>query len=194
MTQVRVKGYVVGFDKSGDELLWTVKVKDPTSAHDNKKFPVASMHQGSLLTKPGVDVTFKVEPVQVGQEQVLKAVDVSLGFENLEEEIESDEASHQESIGFALVEEGDLVYVWPNECKSRDEAEEWLKGMSEECKLCAFFRVHPGLFETSPTIESVEDATHAFEALRSMARLNSFRDTLAVIVMEAFALGQKHKP
>lgn len=79
MIQVRVKGHVVGYDEVGGELLWKVKVRDASSIHNDKKFLVHSLHPGTMLSRPSVDVSFRVEPVQVGQEQILKAVDVAIG-------------------------------------------------------------------------------------------------------------------
>ena len=76
-TQVRVRGYVVGYSVSAGELIWTVKVKDPKSVHDGKKFTVQSCQVGTMLSRPSVDVSFRVEPVQVGEEFVLRAVEVA---------------------------------------------------------------------------------------------------------------------
>ncbi|MBU2565952.1 hypothetical protein KKG46_00125 [Patescibacteria group bacterium] len=77
-TQVRVSGYVVGYKVCGGELLWTVKVKDPKSVHDGKKFTVQSCQVGTMLSRPSVDVSFRVAPIQVGEEFSLKAVEVAL--------------------------------------------------------------------------------------------------------------------
>ena len=42
-------------------FVWTVKVKDQQSQHNEQKFQVASLHPGTMLSKPGVDVTFRVD-------------------------------------------------------------------------------------------------------------------------------------
>ena len=74
----RVKGFVVGHDKKGQMEVWKVRVKDQSSHHDGSKFEVASVHPGVEL-KPSTDVTFRIEPLQVEGEFVLKAVDVATG-------------------------------------------------------------------------------------------------------------------
>ena len=60
MALERIKGYVVGYDAKDGEISWTVKVKDPQSAHHGEKFRVASMWPGMMLTRPGADVTFSI--------------------------------------------------------------------------------------------------------------------------------------
>jgi hypothetical protein len=63
MTQVRVKGYVVGFDVIGGAIRWRVKVKDSRSEYNGCNFPVASCYPGTMLTRPAVDVSFVLAPV-----------------------------------------------------------------------------------------------------------------------------------
>lgn len=82
-TQIRVSGYVVGYDKvktdRGLELLWTVKVKDIKSEFDGRKFLVVSQQPGTMVTMAGKAVTFRIAPVEVESELVLRAVNVAIG-------------------------------------------------------------------------------------------------------------------
>lgn len=72
----KVKGYVVGYDVKEGSIVWTVKVRDDSSPENGKKFPVASMGFGKMLSKPGVDVTFQLKPVGSSSVRVMSAVNV----------------------------------------------------------------------------------------------------------------------
>lgn len=74
---LRVKGYVVGYSEKDGSLIWTVKVKDESSSENGNKFPVYSLHPGTMLCKPGVDVTFEIKPVGAGLMRIMSAVDVA---------------------------------------------------------------------------------------------------------------------
>lgn len=73
----RVKGYVVGYSEKDGSLIWTVKVKDTSSTEDGNKFPVYSLHPGTMLCKPGVDVTFEIKPIGAGLMRIMSAIDVA---------------------------------------------------------------------------------------------------------------------
>lgn len=74
----RHNGYVVGQNNSGSkgQPYWTVRVKDPESPHNGKKFPVVSTREGITLAQ-GLNVNFVIGSVdgENGQ-KVMKAVDV----------------------------------------------------------------------------------------------------------------------
>lgn len=75
----RHKGYVMGFDNGArGKRTWKVRVKDPTSPHDGKKFVVASTH-GNLELAQGLNVNFAIGTVDDEEGQkVERAVDVRL--------------------------------------------------------------------------------------------------------------------
>ena len=73
----RIKGYVVGYSEKDGSLIWTVKVKDASSPENGNKFPVYSLHPGTMLSKPGVDVTFEIKPIGGGLMRIMSAIDVA---------------------------------------------------------------------------------------------------------------------
>jgi len=75
----RVAGFVVGNDKKAGRTVWKVRVKDQASVHDEGKFEVVSKHPGTEPLNSSDDVTFRIEPLQVAGEIVLRAVDVAVG-------------------------------------------------------------------------------------------------------------------
>lgn len=188
----RVQGYVVGYDTKAGELVWTVKVKDQSSLHRGKKFEVASLRPGTMLTKQGVDVTFRVREFALGQEKVLKAIDVSVGSKDPDED-ETAIVTPSDSMSFALVEENGTIYAWYNECESREECAEWLKGQSEECHLIGFLRVNAPLLEKSEVFGFDEDARAAFNGLREMMAIDAVSNVIQAIVTEAFMIGTANK-
>lgn len=60
MNAIRTKGFVVGYDKKGSEIVWTVRVKDDACRYNGEKFDVMTVRGGTLLSKSGVDVTFEL--------------------------------------------------------------------------------------------------------------------------------------
>ncbi len=189
----RVKGYVVGYDVKASELVWTVKVKDQDSVHNGKKFEVASLHPGTMITKQGVDATFRVQEFNIGrleQEKELKAVDVSLGSSDPKDEPTGVEES-DESMSFALVVENGQTYAWYNECETRSECEEWLHEQSEECHLLDFVRVSTSYFSKNGAYGWEEEAEASFRGLREMMKIDVVRKVLEAIVAEIFML-QRH--
>ena len=186
----RVKGYVVGYDNKRGELLWKVKVKDPGSFHDGKKFEVVSLHPGTMITKQSVDVTFRVREFNIGrieQEMVLKAVDVSLGLNEPNDEI-VDVEKVTESMSFALVDEGGQIYAWYNECETHDECREWLREKSDECHLLDFVRISDSAFGQNGLYGWDESAEAAFIGLKKMTEIDGVRKALEAIVTETFML------
>lgn len=139
MIRVRIKGYVIGYDVVGGELLWRVKVKDSSSIHDGKKFVVHSLHPGTMLSRPSVDVSFRVEPVQVGQEQNLKAVDVAVGeIISIITPVDV-KPENADAVSFvASVLDGELS-VSVTGLNSREEFKKELMGSEEE--IISFFRI-----------------------------------------------------
>ena len=139
MTQVRVEGYVVGHDIVGGELWWTVKVKDPTSANQSKKFLVHSLYPGTMLTKPSVDVSFVVAPIQVGQEQVMKAVDVAIGEVVSPVEHAAISPESEEAMFVIATEIDGQVSVWFTGMESAEEVRKEVRKNGED--LVAFMRI-----------------------------------------------------
>jgi hypothetical protein len=187
MTQNRIKGFVVGYDRSGGELLWTVRAKDRTSNHDGHKFAVASFHQGTMLTKSGVDVTFKVH--SFGQEKELKAVNVSLGLKDPYESEQCDEY-RREPINFMLVEDGGNFYAMFTECVDEEDARATLKLSSDEAHLVTLLSYDPMLLSQSDHLGFDDETMDAFEIFRPMMYLRSTRNALEAIVTQAFKLGK----
>mgnify|MGYP001580269366 FL=1 len=181
----RVKGYVVGYDTKSGELLWTVRVKEEASVHYCTKFEVASLHPGTMLTKPGDDVTFRVREFSTGrleQEKVLKAVDVSLGLNDPSEEYGDEERSNS-TISFAIVEEDGLSYAWYNECETREECQEWLADKNEGCQLLDFIQISIDAFSSSTISLAFDDeATIAFPVLKQMMSMDGIRKVIEELV------------
>lgn len=189
---MRTKGYVVGYDVKNGELVWTVKVKDVGNVHDGKKLLVHSLHPGTMLTKPAVDVSFDIQTV--GKTEEIMAIDVSLGTEFPEDNATKvDNAS--KSMSFALVEENGKVYSRYNECQTQDECREWLKEQSDECRLVAFLRINADDFAGKGKYGDYEDARAFFEGLQTMMKeVDSVSHTLSALVTEAFILGMDSAP
>jgi len=194
---MRAKGYVVGHDTKNGELVWTVKVKDEKHPDSGKKFPVASLHLGTMLTKPGVDVTFEIEDTtpwdwRAKDTQGFVATDVSLG-KNFPEDHAVKE-NPDKSMSFALVEENGKIYSWYNECETEDECREWLEEQSDGCRLVAFLKINASAFGKDGTHGDYEDARAFFEGLQTMMKeVDSASHALSSIVTEAFLLGMKTK-
>lgn len=187
MTQVRVTGYVVGYDEVGGEVLWKVKVKDSSSVHNGKKFVVHSLHPGTMLSKPSVDVTFKVAPIQVGQEQTLKAVDVAIGEVSstiAHTDAESDDAG---VMYFFASELDGKVYVWSTGLTTAEEVEADIRGGDET--LVAFFKVPLH----KPSDAQLQYA-HAFEdsmtVLHALLCNDSIREAFEYMLSKVFVHGR----
>lgn len=177
---MRVKGYVVGYDTKNGELIWTVKVKDETSRRNGEKFVVETLHAGTMLCKPAVDVTFEISFLD-------KAVDVCLGLEEPKKKLTKDIA---ESMCFAIVREQGQIYSWFNECRNEAECKKWLKEKSEECELVAFLRINADGF-IGGSHGDYPDAHAFFMALRGMMNeMDTVSHVLSAIVSEAFLLGK----
>lgn len=183
----RIRGFVVGYDKVASEFLWTVKVKDQGSQHNGQKFLVASLHPGTMLTRPGVDVTFRVQPFGIEQEKVLRAVDVSIG------KIFPEEKKIVERIPEALVfafAEGSPVAVMHTECESVDEAQDWIAEMGGKEVIVGLVRITPELVIQHGGAFANEEAVAGLATLRQMMYLDPIRDVVCAIATESFELGR----
>jgi hypothetical protein len=188
----RVKGYVVGYDSKSGEIVWMVKVKDQDSLHNQQKFPVASLHPGTMLTKPGIDVTFRVQSFGTGQEKVLRAVDVSLGI--TDPEVKQIVERIPESLTLAVTENGGQFTVWHSECSSMDEARQvFCHGIEEGTVVVGLIEITPELVQKHGGAISDDEAVAGLATVRQMAYLDPIRDVLCAIAAEAFALGQNSK-
>ncbi|MBD3270666.1 hypothetical protein GF376_04015 [Candidatus Peregrinibacteria bacterium] len=184
--QVRVQGYVVGYDKVGHELLWTVKVRDPKSAHDGKKFAVTSCHFGTMLTRPSVDVTFRVEPVRVGPELDLRAVDVALASEMGVRENPKDSAGYLGKVYLAVTKLNGEMHLWTTGAETEAEVREFIGEDSEEELLA-----HTPLDFNA--IDDKSEVADGIEVLQSLTSITATRDALELVLNQVFRLAQTLK-
>lgn len=184
---MRAKGYVVGCDRVGGEYQWTVKVKDSTSHHNGLKFVVASLHPGTMLTKPAVDVTFDIQPF--GEVGDIFAVDVSLGIDFPADAAHFDKSSS--AIGFALVEENGVVHAMYTKCESEAGVIRWLKEISDELNFLAFVELQPWTLRLSGTYGFNDDEEAFFTGLKAMMESDVTRRVMETIISETFIAGQK---
>ena len=185
----RIKGFVVGYDKIAGEVLWTVKVKDQNSAHNNQKFTVASLHPGTMLTRPGIDVTFRVQTFGSEQEKVLRAVDVSIGSVAPEEKQIVEKVPQSLTL---VVTEGEIGFtVWHSECSSSDEARQLYCNENGEKSVVGLIEITPELVLKHGGAISDEEAVAGLATIRQLTYLDPLRDVVIAIAMEAFELGRK---
>ncbi len=187
----RIKGYVVAYDNKSGKLVWVVKVKDPSSTHNDQKFEVASLHPGTMLEKPGIDVTFRVQDFGSGQEKVLKAVDVSIGKTDPEAKPLMERNSQSLNFVFTL-EEGKLV-VWSSECSSVEEAQKTYLDMHQQDAVLGLVKVTPNSVLAHGGAISDEEAVAGLATVRGMVGLDAIRDVLCAIAAEAFELGKRQQ-
>lgn len=184
MTQGRVKGFVVGYDRTRFGFAWTVRVKDEKSEHNGKKFLV---HSGEMLTKPAVDVTFKIEPAQVGQKRLLRATDVRISFpvrvELEKKEDEKFEEVSSDTLNVVVTQVGDDIEVWTTGCGSAKEVEREL-GSDERVVAFLPFDIRE--------CEDDEDIIDAFEVIKALCLVQETRDSLEKLLAAVFKLGCKH--
>ena len=185
----RIKGYVVAYDTKSGQLVWTVKVKDLTSQHNQQKFEVASLLPGTMLSKPGVDVTFRVQAFGSEQEKVLKAIDVCIGITDPEEKQIVEQIP--ESLTLAVTENGGQFTVWHSECSSPEDAHQLYCVENEENVVVGLVKITPELVVKHGGAISDEEAVAGLATVRQMAYLDPIRDVLIAIAAEAFALGRK---
>ena len=188
MTQVRVEGYVVGYDEVGGELLWTVKVNYSHSVHDGKKFKVHSLHPGTMLTKPSVDVSFRVEPVQVGQEQVLKAIDVAIGEIVSTVAPTTMESNNDDVISFYASEMGGDVGVVVTGLGSANEVRSDLEGSDDE-HFVAYFEV-PCTRPKLPAYTFPGELESSMDIVLALLGIDSTKDVLEYILTQVFVHGR----
>lgn len=191
MTQARVKGYVVGYDKTGGEVLWSVKVTDPGSAHDGQKFSVAWCDRGMMITKPAVDVTFKIVPVRVGREQVLRAVDVQFPGATQVESRKENSRVDRETLNLVVTELDGERHVFVIGASSRDEAERdlGLSGTSRE-KVVDFLA-----FDIYEHVSERDDADipSAFEIIKALAHSDHSMQALEKFLGAVYRMGLDSK-
>jgi len=186
----RVKGYVVAYDNKSGKLVWVVKVKDPTSLHNEQKFEVASLHPGTMLEKPGVDVTFRVQNFGSGQEKVLRATDVSIGNTDPEAEQILERVPEALTLAVTADEDGRLL-VWHSECTSMENAEKLYLDQGEQKSVVGLIKITPELVVKHGGAISDEEAVAGLATVRQMAYLDPIRDVLCAIAAEAFELGKR---
>lgn len=186
----RVKGYVVGYDKKGGEIVWDVKVKDGESIHHGQKFQVASLHPGAMLTKPGIDVTFRVEPFGASQEKVLKAVDVSIGSQDPEAQPIKERIPGP--MIFVITGSEGQYLTWLREETTAEEARECAVAASEVGDICyGHIEITPELVLKQGGMITDEEAAAGLATVRQMGHLDPIREVLCAIAAEAFLLGQR---
>jgi hypothetical protein len=188
MTQVRVTGYVVGYDEVGGEALWKLKVKDSSSVHNGKKFVVHSLHPGTMLSKPSVDVTFKVAPIQVGQEQTLKAVDVAIGeISSKIAHADTKPSDDADVINFFASELDGKVNVWLTGLKSTEEVQADLRGSDET--LVAFFKI-PLNEPSNSSLEYADAYDNSMTVLCALLHNDTIREAFEHMLSQVFVHGQ----
>ena len=74
---VRLKGFVVGSDRVGNDTVWKVRVNDETNKFHGRKFEVASVHEDIRIAK-GLEVEFLLSNFRKDGHPGKKAVDVTL--------------------------------------------------------------------------------------------------------------------
>lgn len=186
----RVKGYVVAYDNKSGELVWTVKVKDPNSLHNAQKFSVASLHPGTMLTKPGIDVTFRVQDFGSEQEKVLKAVDVSAGLKDPDSQPIKEKVAGP--LMLAITESEGKYLTWLREETTAEEAKEGCVADGDVGDaFVGLIEITPELVLAHGGMISDEEAAAGLATVRQMARINPIRDVLCAIAAEAFLLGQR---
>jgi hypothetical protein len=74
---VRLKGFVIGSDRVGDDAVWEVRVNDETNGLHRQKFEVASVH-GDISLAKGLEVEFLLGNFLKDGHPVQKAVDVTI--------------------------------------------------------------------------------------------------------------------
>lgn len=192
MTKVWVKGYVVGYDEAQGELLWKVKVKDPASVHDGQKFVVHST-MGPTLTRPSADVSFRIEPIQVGTEQVLKAVDVRLSTTaQAEPTVESKPAKSEESETYDLYvieDSGGNRTVICTGFANRQEAEDWYEqetGGDERVVDVLNFSIHE-----VQTLNDSAEIPGAFAVIEALSSVDNTREALEKLFTAIYRLGRR---
>ena len=190
----RIKGFVVGYDVKRGKIVWTVKAKDPTSEHNGHKFEVASVYLGTMLSKPGVDVTFRVQDVESGQEKVLRAVDVNVGSKDPVENQITERIP--DALIFALtgemIDDRQVLNVWYSECETAEEAKETHLGFGAEEEIyIGLIKITPELVLEHGGVIQKDEAVAGLATLRQMVNLNPIRDVLRAIIVEAFKLGKE---
>ena len=188
----RIKGFVVGYDKVGGELVWTVKAKDPSSQHDSQKFQVVSLHPGTMITRPGIDVTFRVQSFGIEQEKVLKAVDVSIGSKNPEEKPIMEKIPDSLTL-VVTEEEGTGFVVWHSECESVEDAHQLYCVENGQQSVAGLIQITPELVLKHGGAISDDEVVAGLAVLRQMMYMDPVRDVVCAIAAEAFELGRMSK-
>ena len=181
----RVSGFVVGHDEKGTDKVWKVRVKDQASVHDGKKFEVASEHPGTELSLPSTDVTFRIEPLQVEGEFVLKAVDVAVGplTESSRQPVrDNSEGSYTLNVcATEMVSTGE-VSVFTTGLEDEDQARREIDSACEQ--LLAFSAIN-----LTPSDSPAEVHT-GLEIIERLSCIDGPRDGLDYLLSEMFKLGQ----
>ena len=187
MTQARVKGFVVGYDISNEfEVSWTVRVKDKTSANDGKRFKVHSLHPGTMLTKKGADVTFVVAPIQVGDEQVMKAVDVAIGEVTSQVAHAKPRPENEDATFIVATEMNGQVSVWFTGMESAEEVQREVEKNEE--RLVAFMRIpHQQPLDAEQNVFF----ENSMQILHGLSCNEELRGTFEFLLTQVFVHGQK---
>lgn len=187
---MRAKGYVVGHDTKNGELVWTVKVKDLESLQNGRKLAVASLYPGTMLTKPGVDITFDIQPV--GETGDIKAVDVQL-VEKVVVTVQQDPSTEvPSSINFVVMQDGTRVWSVYTEHDNLKDAmsDPWMASMRNN--VLTFVKLNPESFKVNDVGNFGAEEESFFSGLKAeMAKSSACHNTLGVIVTVAFMFGWK---
>jgi len=182
----RVTGFVVGSDPKGTDKVWKVRVKDQASVHDGKKFEVAFLHPGNEPFGPSTDVTFRIEPLQVEGEFVLKATDVATGpVQESGRQPEREVAAGMDTLSVcaAVTISTGEVYVFTTGYEDIEEARRYIDcdGFDQVVAFKAIDLAPPHL----------EDGVHTgLEIVERLSVIDGPRDALDYLLSEVFKLGQ----
>ncbi|OIO48271.1 MAG: hypothetical protein AUJ34_03425 [Parcubacteria group bacterium CG1_02_41_12] len=180
MAQDRVKGYVVGYDIVGRKLVWSVKVKDQNSVHNNKKFTVTSCGQGTLLCEPAVDVTFRIESCQDGRETILMAADVRFLEDVQAGQIQKQPPEPGATMNIVVTEIAGDKYVWLTGHQTREDI---AKDLDEPETLVAFLAFDIEDYEPD------DDMSALFEAIKAITYTTSGAEALEKILEAVYNMG-----
>jgi len=181
----RVSGFVVGHDTKEKGKVWKVRVKDQTSVHDGKKFEVASTHPGTELSQPSTDVTFRIEPLQVEGEFVLKAVDVADGpltESSRRPAGDTSEGTYTLNVCASEVVSTGEVSVFTTGLENEEQARSDLDSTIE--RVVAFKAINL----TPPDLPA--EVHNGLEIIERLSCIDAPRDGLDYLLSEVFKLGQ----
>jgi hypothetical protein len=194
MAQARVKGCVVGYDLKGGELVWSVKVKDSSSIHDGQKFAVHSLSNGFMISRPSVEVNFMVEPIQVGQEKILRATEVAFGAVLPAEREAENGQKNEVTLNIIICTFKGKFHVFFTNMESEEEVLtsnefEW----NEENKFIAFVKIPSTAGSDNFSVLPEEDFEAGLLAISALSYVPPTRDAMGHVFCCLLEAANKYK-